>query len=174
MFRLKIISDEMFSAIIRAITGRLFNEDQIKKITSDAVGRYFAEFFPTQRKELDAQERVESAREHISIASTILSEMQQDLEEQDKKLSYLLREVEEKKNLAERYQTLATANQKEFQAFRDEMEDALRRELIQQAEKGRRIRQAASFVIWLLTLIVGAALGAYFKEVMSWIKGIFA
>jgi len=129
MISIKLLYSEMISALIRAITGRLFTEDQIKTITSDTVGKYFADFFPTPKEELEAKERVESARNHILSASTIIREMQQELEDQDKKLSYLLQEIDEKKILADRYQVLAETNQKEFQAFREEMEDALREEL---------------------------------------------
>lgn len=49
------------------------------------------------------------------------------------------------------------------------MENALRKELTEQAEKGKRIRQVISFLFWVLTLILGAALGTYFKEIIAWL-----
>lgn len=48
------------------------------------------------------------------------------------------------------------------------MESALRQELVAQSERGKTTRQIASFMLWLLTLILGAALGAYFKEIIAW------
>ena len=54
------------------------------------------------------------------------------------------------------------------------MEEVLRKELVAQAEKGRRLRQAVSFAIWLFTLVLGAWLGTYFKEVLPWAKALVA
>lgn len=74
-----------------------------------------------------------------------------------------------KNKLADRYQTLTETNKETFEAFRQEMEEALRRELTEQANQDKRLRQIASSIIWLVTLIVGAALGAYFKDIVAWI-----
>ena len=93
---------------------------------------------------------------------------------QSAQLDKLLVEVEEKKRLAEKYGQLATTNQQQFAAFRSEIEEVLRKELMAQAEKGRRPRQVASFTIWLFTLVLGAWLGTYFKEVLAWAKALFA
>ena len=57
---------------------------------------------------------------------------------------------------------------------RSEMEEVLRKELVAQAEKGIRLRQAVSFAIWLFTLVLGAWLGTYFKEVLPWAKALVA
>jgi len=170
MLNLHLMYSELLSAIMRLITGRFLTEEQIKSITSNAVGKYFTDLFPTPEEELKAQERVEAARKHISSAGTIIRDMQHDLETQDQKLVNLLEQVKEKKELAERYQILAETNQKEFQAFRQEMEDALRHELMEQAQKGKRLRQVASLTIWIITLLLGAVLGTYFKDIVAWSK----
>ena len=162
---------EILSAFVRAITGKLYTDKQIKTITSGAIGKYFAEFFPVPKDELAAQERAESAQRHISTASTIIRDMQEDLETQDRKLGELLKEVEQKKQLADRYQALADTNREAFEAFRAEMEEALRKELQEQAEKGKRIRQTVSVILWVVTLVAGAALGASFKSIIAWIAG---
>ena len=83
-------------------------------------------------------------------------------------------EVEEKKQLAEKYQTLAQTNREAFEAFRLEMEGTLRNELIRQSEKGKGIRRMASFIVWLITLTLEAVLGTYFKDLTAWFKNIFA
>jgi hypothetical protein len=98
--------------------------------------------------------------------------MQQELSQQSEQLDVLLVEIEEKKKLAERYGHLAATNREQFAAFRSEIEEALRKELVAQAGQGRRVRQFASFVIWLFTLILGAYLGTYFKEVLGWVKAL--
>jgi DNA repair ATPase RecN len=161
---------ELISALSRAITGRLFTDKQIKSITSGAIGKYFSDFFPTTKDVLAAEQKVETAREHISAATAIILEMQENLEFQNQNLEHLLKEIEEKKRLADRYQTLADTSETEFTAFREQMEESLRKELTEQAAKDRRLRQAASFLVWIVTLVIGAALGAYFKEIVSWVK----
>ena len=165
------VSAEIFGSLVRAMTGKLYTDEQIKTITSGAIGKYFAELFPTPKDELAAQERAESARKHISAASTIIRDIQEDLETQGHKLGELLEEVEQKKQLADRYQALANTNRNAFEAFRAEMEEALRKELQEQAEKGKRIRQVVSVILWVITLVAGAALGVYFKSIVTWITG---
>ncbi len=165
------VSTELVSAIARAITGKLYTDGQIKTITSGAIGKYFTQFFPTPKDEFAAQQRVDSARKHMSAASSIIRDMQEDLDTQDRKLGELLEEVEQKKQLADRYQSLANTNRKAFEAFRAEMEEALRKELQEQSTKGKRVRQAVSAILWLVTLVAGAALGAYFKDIIGSIGG---
>lgn len=168
------INSELVNALIRAITGELFTEKQVKSITQHAIGKYFADLFPAPEVERKARERVEEAREHIGKASSIIEEMQVDLENQTNQLDLLLIEIDEKKIIAERYAELAETNQEKFAAFRAEMEDALKKELIEQSETGKTLRQIASLIIWIFTLILGAALGTYFKEIIAYIKTIFA
>ena len=160
---------ELAAVLTRAITGSLYTDDQIKSITKGATGKYLKEFFPETKDEVDSKNRVDSARDHIEAASTIIRDMQEDLEAQDKQLSTLLETITEKKKLADRYQTLADTNQEAFNAFRLEMEEALRKELVEQTNTGKRIRQLATGIIWLVTLIAGAALSTYFKEILAWV-----
>ena len=89
------------------------------------------------------------------------------MENQAEQLDVLGKEIEEKKVLANRYAILAKTNQEAFAAFRAEMEDAVRTELLSQAEKGKRIRRVLTFIFWLITLILGAALGAYLKYLLK-------
>jgi hypothetical protein len=165
---------EVISELSRLITGRIFTDEQIKTITSGTVGKYFSGFFPTPQDEQKGRDKVDVARKHISAASNIILEMQQNLESQNQNLEHLLSEIEEKRKLAERYETLAKTNQQEFAAFRGEMEESLRRELREQATRGQRLRQTASLLLWIFTLVAGAALGAYFKDIIGWVQGTSA
>ena len=174
MFGIEVVTSAVAVELSRAITGRLFTEDQIRSVTKTAIGKYFTDLLPEPADERTARERVEEARVHIGKASAIIGQMQVELSTQSKQLDALLGEVEEKKKLADKYGQLAATNQKQFAAFRAEMEDVLRKELVAQAEKGRRLRQAASFAIWFVTLVLGAWLGTYFKEVLAWGKGMVA
>jgi len=165
------LQNELISTLSRVITGSLFTEKQIKGITIGVVGNYFGDFFPTPKSEQEAQYKVNKAQEHIAAASNIILEMQKNLDSQNKNLDQLLIEIEEKKKLAERYTELTKTDKKKLTAFREEMEDSLRKELNEQAAKGRRLRQIISFLIWLITLVAGAALGVYFTDIVRWFKG---
>jgi len=104
---------------------------------------------------------VELLRLHIKEAAEIIVSLQEDLEKQAHQLEALAKEIEEKKKLADRYSILATTNQESFAAFKAELEETIRKELIAQSEKGKRIRRLASFIVWFITLVMGAALGTY-------------
>ncbi len=172
--------DTLFGAVgvelSRAITGRLFNDDQIRSVAKSAIGKYFADWLLEPADEHAAKERVEEARLHIDKASSIITQMQRFVESALKEWHKLPPPIRDqvKKKLAERYGHLAATNKGQSAAFRSEIEELLRKELVAQAERGRRLRQAASFAIWLFTLIVGASLGAYFKDVVAWVKVLAA
>ena len=154
--------------IIRFSTGRLFSEKEIKAISSHAIGKHFSHLLPTPEDELNAVQRVNEAQTHIAAAGQIISDMQCDLGKQSQYLNGLLNEIEEKKKIADKYAHLAKTNEAQFSAFKLEFEDVLRTELVRQSEKGRRVRQILSIILWLITLILGAGLGAYFKEITAW------
>lgn len=167
---------ELFNAIgaelFKAVTGRLFTEEQIKAVSTNAVGKHFADFLPEPKDERASRERVEEARDHITKASQIIALLQSELGTQTEQLNAVLNELEEKKQLAQQYQTLATVGQEQFAALRVQMEGALRQELLAQSERGKRLRRIASAILWFVTLVLGAALGAYFKEVVQWLRPI--
>lgn len=160
--------------LFKAVTGRLFTEAQIKAVSENAVGKYFADFLPESKDERAARERVEDARDHIAKASDIIASLQSELGTQTQQLVDVLKELEEKKQLAQQYETLATVGQEQFAAFRTQMEGALRKELFAQSEKGKWPRRVASIILWFVTLVLGAALGTYFKEVVQWLRAITA
>ncbi|NYT79527.1 hypothetical protein H0A71_21370 [Alcaligenaceae bacterium] len=153
----------------RAITGRLFTEAQIRQVATHAVGRYLTDLLPEPADDRAARERAEEARSHIEQASSIISQLQYELGSQTKQLDNVLAEIEEKKRLAMKYETLAKTGQEQFAAFKSEIEGALRQELANQSEKGKTVRRLASGFLWLVTLVLGAALGAYFKELLAWL-----
>jgi hypothetical protein len=160
--------------VIRAVTGRLFTDAQIRQVSTHAVGKYFADLLPEPADERAARERVEEARVHIAKASEIITQLQTELGSQTQQLDKVLAEIEEKKLLASRYEALAKTGQEQFAAFKSEMEAALRQELTTQSEQGRTLRRVASGLLWLVTLVLGAAFGSYFKEVLAWLRTIAA
>lgn len=164
---------ELTTEVIRLISGRLFTEKQIKEITSHAAGKYLADFFPEPEGEKIAKARVEEAKEHITLAGKIIHEMQSDLEVKTKNLDGLIKEIETKKELANRYAMLANTNKEQFDAFKQEIEETLRDELVKQSSEGKGLRRFVSFVIWSGTLAVGAIISHYYVTIETFIKGLF-
>lgn len=170
---LTTLTAEIVSQATRALTGQLFTEEQIKGITGHSVGKYFKELFPDNELERTQRERIELAQSHIEEASFIMTDMRTELDAQKQTLESLLREIEEKKSTAEKYAQLAETNQGAVSAVRQEIEAALREELVRQSRAGRGTRRFASAVLWVTTLILGAALGSYFREVSGFVIGLF-
>lgn len=171
---LTTLSGEVVSQATRALTGQLFTEEQIKGITGHSVGKYFKELFPDNDIDRTQRERIELAQSHISEASTIMADMRIELDAQKETLENLLGEIEEKKSTAEKYAQLAETNQGAVSAVRQEIESTLREELVRQSKAGRGTRRIASALLWMATLILGAALGSYFREVWSFLSSLVA
>lgn len=121
---------DLIRAASQLLTGKLLTEEQIKSVSKNTVVAYFSDWLPTPKKEAEAKARVEKARFHIGEASRIISGLQDDLSNQAQHLDGILREIEEKKKQADHYAILAQTNEEVFSAFRAEMEEALRKELV--------------------------------------------
>ena len=170
---LTTLSAEVVSQATRALTGQLFTEDQIKGITDHSVGKYFKELFPDNELDRTQHERIELAQSHIVEASSIMAGMRSELDAQKETLETLLGEIEEKKSTAEKYAQLAETNQGAVSAVRQEIELTLREELVRQSKAGRGTRRIASALLWVTSLILGAALGSYFREVWGFVSSLW-
>ena len=164
---------ELTRILTRIITGRLLTEGQIAGVTGTVVGQYFTDWFPQPKDEAEAEARVKSAKHHIAEATRIIGGLKVDLDSQAAQLERLAQEIDQKRVTAERYAAMAATNEKAVAAFRAELEEALRKELTAQANHGKRLRQLASFTVWFFTLISGAALGAYFPQLVQWGQSIW-
>ena len=51
---------------------------------------------------------------------------------------------------------------------------ATKRELSAQANQGKRLGQLASLSVCFVTLILSAALGAYFTQIVQWVRSVVA
>lgn len=157
------LSLDAYKEIIKLVTGKLLTESQIQSVSKHVVGKYFTDLLPASESELEAEERITSAKKHITEASNIISSLHTDLEKQAEQLELLAKEIEQKKQIAERYAALAQTNQESFSAFKIEMEETLRKELNMQNEKGKVMRRTVSFTSWVIALVAGAFLGAWFQ-----------
>jgi DNA repair ATPase RecN len=160
---LSLIASESLRELSKLITGKLLTETQIQSVSKHIVGKYFTDWLPTPQKEAEAEERISAAKTHIAEATKIIVNLQDDLEKQANQLELLAKEIDEKKQVAERYAVLAKTNQDAFAAFKAEMEETVRKELTAQNEQGKALRRTVSFASWFITLVIGAALGALFQ-----------
>lgn len=157
------LTAELVRELSKRATGKLLTEAQVQTLTKSIVGKYFSEWLPTPQREAEAEKRISAARIHITEATKIISGLQDDLEKQANQLNLLAKEIDEKKQIAERYAILTQTNQDALAAFKAEMEATVRKELSVQAEKGKRLRRAVSVISGAITLVIGAALGAWFQ-----------
>lgn len=168
-FGTKIVGREFF----RILTGNLLTEDQIKSISSHAVGRHFADLFPENMERQSQQQRLQQAQLHIEGASSIIGDMNSELESQKETLNALISEIEQKKSHAQKYAELAKTNEVAAAAIKDELETAVRAELTRSSQEGRWARRSFSAVLWIATLIAGAALGNHFEEMVALMASLF-
>ena len=135
-----------------------------------SLDNIFSDWFATPAQERETSEKVASAQKHIADATDIISGIRADLDSQAQQLNQLVQDIAAKKEAAAHYATLAKTNEEAFAPFRVEMERTIREQLIAQANKDRTLRRVVSFIFWLITLVAGAALGAYFLDIVSAIR----
>lgn len=158
--------------LLRIASGNLLTEDQIKNISTHAVGKHFTDLFPEHNQRGSHKERLQQAQVHIEGATSIIGEMSSELESQKETLNALIQEIEQKKSHAEKYAELAKTNEVAASAIKDELETAVRAELTRSSQEGRWGRRLFSVFLWIATLIAGAALGNYFDTVVAFASSL--
>ncbi|MBE9103188.1 hypothetical protein [Vacuolonema iberomarrocanum] len=83
------LTAELIKELSKRATGKLLTEAQVQTLTKSIVGKYFSEWLPTPQREADAEERISAARIHITEATKIISNLQDDLEKQANQLDLL-------------------------------------------------------------------------------------
>lgn len=161
------LTAELIKELSQRITGKLLTEKQIQVLSKGIVGEYLSDLLPTTERDARAEERISNAKMHITEATNIITGLQDELEKQADQLDLLSKEIVDKKQVADRYATLAQANETTFSAFKAEMEETVRKELTAQAENGKRIRMFVSLLTWAITLVIGAGLGAWLQIYME-------
>lgn len=161
---------ELIRVASQILSSRLLTEEQIRSISTNVVGQYFSDWFATPAQERETSEKVALAQRHISDATDIISAIRSDLDTQAKQLIKLVEDIAAKKKDAEHYAILAQTNQELFAPFKAEMERTIREQLVAQSNKDKHLRQVVSFIFWAITLVAGAALGAYFPELVGLIR----
>jgi hypothetical protein len=149
------------------LSSKLLTDEQIRSLSKNIVGQYFSDWLATPTQERETGEKVALAQRHIADASHIISGIRADLDAQADHLNRLLAEIATKKKDAEHYAALAQTGEEAFASFREEMERAVREQLVAQANKDRMLRRILSIIFWFITLVAGASLGTYFPQIVS-------
>ena len=160
----ELIVANVGQSLTQLVTGKLMTDAQIRAVTSNVVGRYFSDWFAKPKDEQLYDDRVTQARNHLSEATAIILELKDNLEKETQQLDAIAEQLKIKKAEAERYEELAKVRSEAIAAMKEELQSSLRSELEAQARKGRRLRQAIAFVVWLVTLV----LGAYVPQIIEW------
>lgn len=165
---IEIVLSPITIAISKIITGQLFSEEEIERLSKHTIGKHFKELFPVNENDQDIGSRVNNAQKHIAAAGSIVSSLQQDLTKESENLDLILEDIKAKKIEFEKYQELAEIDKKKIDHLKAEMQTTLRNELTNQSNKGKWGRR----FLWVMTLLIGAALGAYFKDIVAWLTQI--
>lgn len=161
---IELIVANVGQSLTQLVTGKLMTDAQIRAVTSNVVGRYFSDWLAKPKDEQIYDDRVAQARNHLSEATSIILQLKDNLESETRQLDAVAEQLKIKKAEAERYEELAKIRSEAIAAMKEELQASLRSELEAQARKGRRLRQAIAFAVWLLTLV----LGAYVPQIIEW------
>lgn len=161
---IELVASNIAQALTQLVTGKLLTDRQIRAISTNVIGRYFTDWLATPKDERQLDDRITEARNHLKRATEIILEFKDNLDTQTKQLDEVASQLNENKAEAQRYAALAKAGGEAVAAIRQELQAGLRDELEAQARKGRRLRQAVSFVVWLVTLF----LGSYLPQIVDW------
>jgi hypothetical protein len=165
MFEIQLLSSEIIRTLVQLVTGRLLSKKQIDSISSSLAGKLLANWLPQPEDQRPAQSRIEEAQKHIEGASKIVAELQNELHDQMEQLRVVAADIDAKRAKAEEYSALLKADEPTVRAMRSQMEEAVRHELQEQSSRGRRLRQVLAAIGWLLTLIIGSAVGSHWSEI---------
>ena len=115
---------DVSQVVSQIATGRLLTANQIRTITSNVVGRYFADWFAAPKDEQNAAKRVDEARGHLAEATRLITSLKTDLDEQTTKLEAVFANLQVKKNEASHYEKLAAANKDLYEPLKRDSERA--------------------------------------------------
>jgi hypothetical protein len=164
---------DLLSSLSQVVTGRILTDTQIRSISSSLVGQLFSDWLAEPKDQREIRQRVDAARDHMANATRILADLKSELDEKSSQLDKLAADVEAQRKKAEEYSILAQANASTVQAIRTQIEASVRQELENQTKRGRKLRQAISVSSWVISLLVGAALGAHWTKVEEWLWRVF-
>jgi hypothetical protein len=108
------------------------------------------------------QQRVEEARKHLIEASTIVGELQTEINRRTDELSRVLVLIDEKQQEAAHFELLASISEEEQRAMLDEMERRVRAQIRAELEKGKWKRLAFDFFLVILGAILGHFIPKWF------------
>lgn len=139
----------------------------IGNVASDVVARLLG----TPRDTQDFKVRAEAAAEHLNNAAAILGQLQLELGERTQELQAVVAEVESGKDQAQHWRTLASVDKQVAQSLVREVEVRVRTQIQAELDRNKTVRRIAGFLVWTITLVLGALVGLWAQEL--WQRGYF-
>jgi hypothetical protein len=109
--------------------------------------------------------RVKMAGEHLQLAGSILTELQNNLEQQSQQLVAIQADLEKRKQDAEYWKKLADINKDSAAVLTGEIERAMRQQIRKELDRGKTLRTIGGFIGWVITLLLGGVVGAAIQQI---------
>lgn len=161
--------ERVLSAMVDVLRGVTATQVILGPVLGDVVNQVVRDLLARPQAEDDIRARAAAASNHLAEAGAILSELQRELTSRNDELSQLLASIEERREEAEHWKKLASVNEDLAQSLTREIERRVREQMRLELERNKTIRRIASFLVWLLTLFLGAIIGVWVQ--VLWQRG---
>ena len=115
----------------------------------------------------ETSNKVEEASLHLNKANIILNELQKELGERKEELDNLLKSISEKEVDVKQWESLSEVKKDLANALIIEINDSVKKEFDKDKTPGKKF---FSFIIWLITLLLGGIVGALIQKYVIVIK----
>lgn len=147
------------------LVGTSYSASILTKIVADSVLEVLKGGFGfTQQDQISIQDRTERASKLIMEAGIIITDLQKELTENNNQLNEIVSNIQLKREEAEHWRALASTNQQLANALIKEIEQRVGNEIRKQLERDKNRRRIISIIVWIITLLLGAFLGAIVQE----------
>ena len=118
----------------------------------------------TSEQEDDIRERARRASQRLMEASEILAELRAEVDQRNDELQRLLDNIGETRAQAENWQSVASIYEGISNEVAEDLEARLQRQVRAVVERNGTRRLVTSIVIWTVTVLLGAVLGAVVQQ----------
>jgi len=161
------VSEKWLDVIVSAALGPTLTNQVLTSVVTDVareiVDKFVRERF-TESQAKDIRDRAKEAAVRIEEASKIISELQFELQSKNAELEQLMDVVAKRQDEATHWANLANVNEELASSFTRELEKRVREQLRAELDKGKQRRQILGIISWVVTLLIGAVVGAIVQE----------
>ncbi len=118
----------------------------------------------TEEEQEDIRTRAQLASDHLSQAGVILADLQSELDRRSGELDSLLNLIDSRRAEAEHWAEVAATNEKQASALIQEIESRVGKKVQEKLEERKVRRRVSGILLWVLTLVAGALIGAIVQQ----------